>query len=255
VANAGASVLFTIHQPASEIFNSFDHLLLLNRGALMYHGPVTEVSQYFAERGFSAPPNFSTADWIMNVAQANTTQVLVDARFFERSEMKLAELGLSTDGTTMEPMPSSDAVAITNENHVSFWVEVMMLYRREILAILRDTGGTIARFVVTAVLATLIGTIFFGVGRSDPEDPNVSGCLLSPIVHGVISYLLCIWWNVPLAEHIQQLWGAGCSWDLKHDGLCSKRADEFSYDPSSFSPRVLYKSLFRLLVLYSSVFG
>lgn len=32
VANAGASVLFTIHQPSSEIFNSFDHLILMNQG-------------------------------------------------------------------------------------------------------------------------------------------------------------------------------------------------------------------------------
>ena len=35
VANAGASVLFTIHQPASEIFNSFDHLILLRPEADM----------------------------------------------------------------------------------------------------------------------------------------------------------------------------------------------------------------------------
>ena len=32
VALAGSSVLFTIHQPSSEIFNSFDSLILLNKG-------------------------------------------------------------------------------------------------------------------------------------------------------------------------------------------------------------------------------
>ena len=51
VANAGASVLFTIHQPSSEIFNSFDHLILMNRGRVMYQGSVPSVPEYFADKG------------------------------------------------------------------------------------------------------------------------------------------------------------------------------------------------------------
>ena len=39
VANAGASVLFTIHQPASEIFtSSFDRLILMSKGVLCTKG-------------------------------------------------------------------------------------------------------------------------------------------------------------------------------------------------------------------------
>jgi ABC-type multidrug transport system ATPase subunit len=34
--NAGASVLFTFHQPSSEIFNSFDRLILMNMGRVMF---------------------------------------------------------------------------------------------------------------------------------------------------------------------------------------------------------------------------
>ncbi len=65
VANAGASVLFTIHQPASEIFNTFDHVILMNKGRVMYQGAVTEVPAYFGERGHPNPPNYNPADWIM----------------------------------------------------------------------------------------------------------------------------------------------------------------------------------------------
>jgi hypothetical protein len=65
VANAGASVLFTIHQPASEIFNTFDHVILMNKGRVMYQGAVTEVPSYFGERGHPNPPNYNPADWIM----------------------------------------------------------------------------------------------------------------------------------------------------------------------------------------------
>ena len=65
VASAGSSVLFTIHQPSSEIFNSFDHLILMNRGRVMYQGPVSHVSEYFGARGHPCPPNYNPADFIM----------------------------------------------------------------------------------------------------------------------------------------------------------------------------------------------
>jgi len=65
VANAGSSVLFTIHQPSSEIFNSFDRLILLNKGRVMYQGPVHGVPDYFGERGQPNPPNYNPADWMM----------------------------------------------------------------------------------------------------------------------------------------------------------------------------------------------
>ena len=65
VANAGASVLFTIHQPSSEIFASFDHLILMNKGRVMYQGSVRGVPRYFKERGHPNPPNYNPADWIM----------------------------------------------------------------------------------------------------------------------------------------------------------------------------------------------
>lgn len=48
IANAGCSVLFTIHQPSSEVFNSFDRVILLNRGCVMYQGSVQDVPDFFA---------------------------------------------------------------------------------------------------------------------------------------------------------------------------------------------------------------
>jgi ABC-type multidrug transport system ATPase subunit len=65
VANAGSSVLFTIHQPSSEIFNSFDRLILMNKGRVMFQGPVGDVPDYFALRSFPSPPNYNPADWVM----------------------------------------------------------------------------------------------------------------------------------------------------------------------------------------------
>ena len=65
VARAGASVLFTIHQPSSRVFREFDNLILLNKGRVMYQGSVDHVSNYFETRGHPCPEKYNPSDWIM----------------------------------------------------------------------------------------------------------------------------------------------------------------------------------------------
>jgi ABC-type multidrug transport system ATPase subunit len=65
VANAGASVLFTIHQPSSEVFEMFDHFILMNKGRVMYQGPTGSIEKYFADRGHPIPPRYNPADFVM----------------------------------------------------------------------------------------------------------------------------------------------------------------------------------------------
>ncbi len=59
VANAGHAVISTIHQPAAELFEMFDTLLLLQRGGrTAYFGPLGTLSEtmidYLGQNG--APP-------------------------------------------------------------------------------------------------------------------------------------------------------------------------------------------------------
>lgn len=65
VAQAGNIVLFTIHQPSSEIFASFDRLILLNRGELMYQGLIKGINADLEQYGFPVPLNYNPADWIL----------------------------------------------------------------------------------------------------------------------------------------------------------------------------------------------
>lgn len=65
VASAGASVLFTIHQPNSYIFRELDHLILLHSGRVMYKGPVRQVADFFRDRGHPCPETYNAADWIV----------------------------------------------------------------------------------------------------------------------------------------------------------------------------------------------
>lgn len=171
VANAGASVLFTIHQPSSEIFNSFDHLILLNKGRVMYQGSVNEVPDYFRERGHPNPPNYNPADWIMNVAQSVSMKELDEHGFFPKDERDIAE--------PFEPEDGKDALGITvtgrsirgdsaqwDDTPPGIGTQIKLLFRREINNLYRDTTAVAARFGLTIFLSTLIGVIFLNVGKT-----------------------------------------------------------------------------------------
>jgi ABC-type multidrug transport system ATPase subunit len=59
VAERGATVLCTIHQPSSEVFDLFDAIILLKDGRTLYQGPTTAVSDAFARCGFPTPVGVS----------------------------------------------------------------------------------------------------------------------------------------------------------------------------------------------------
>ena len=51
VTKTNCSVICTIHQPSSEVFELFDRLLLLSMGEVVYHGPTKEALRYFSDIG------------------------------------------------------------------------------------------------------------------------------------------------------------------------------------------------------------
>ncbi len=172
VANAGASVLFTIHQPASEIFNAFDRLILMNKGRVMFQGLVEDVPVYFKERNHPLPKNYNPADWIMNVAQANPIDQLNEDGFFPKDERDLPP-------AYTEAVDGKDELGITITEHhvegidtrqVGIPTQLMMLFKREVKNIRRDTAAVGARFGLTIFLGLLIGLIFKDVGESDSSN-------------------------------------------------------------------------------------
>lgn len=61
------TVLMTIHQPRSNIFTSFDSLLVINHGLVTYHGPTAEVGTYFASIQRPIPIEYNPADFLIDV--------------------------------------------------------------------------------------------------------------------------------------------------------------------------------------------
>mmetsp|Transcript_14063 Transcript_14063/g.34045 ORF Transcript_14063/g.34045 Transcript_14063/m.34045 type:complete len:381 (+) Transcript_14063:625-1767(+) len=217
VAAAGASVLFTIHQPASEIFNAFDNIILMNKGRVMYQGSVPDVPDYFKERGHKIPKNYNPADWIMHVAQANSLEELDADGFFPKDNRALGEPLMSTidrkssfglsmtrrtistgDGEDTNIESISDETAVEEQGttlsteesfeRVSLTTQTQMMFTRELKNLKRDKRMLLGRLGFTMVLATLIGIVFFDVGELARDEAKVSS--IQPQGYTTLSHLV-----------------------------------------------------------------
>lgn len=61
------TVIFTIHQPRSNIVALFDRLILLAKGKMVYSGPALTCQQYFDNAGYPCPPGFNIADFLVDL--------------------------------------------------------------------------------------------------------------------------------------------------------------------------------------------
>ena len=67
LCSEGKTVVCTIHQPRSSIYEMFDQLLILNGGSTVYFGPAAEATTYFTGLGFPVPRHANPADYFIDV--------------------------------------------------------------------------------------------------------------------------------------------------------------------------------------------
>ncbi|KAH7321410.1 hypothetical protein B0I35DRAFT_351931 [Stachybotrys elegans] len=73
------TVIFTIHQPRSNIVALFDRLILLAQGKTVYSGPFAHCQSYFDSIGYECPAGFNIADYLVDLTMhAGNTQPMDD---------------------------------------------------------------------------------------------------------------------------------------------------------------------------------
>ena len=63
LARLGKTVICTIHQPSSEVFEMFDRILLMAEGRTAFLGPIKEAPPFFSAQGYLCPANYNPSDF------------------------------------------------------------------------------------------------------------------------------------------------------------------------------------------------
>jgi ABC-type multidrug transport system ATPase subunit len=75
LARNGRTIIVTIHQPRSEIWDLFDNVILLSRGSPAYAGSAKDCLPYFAELGHEMPPFTNPAEYLIDVVSVDNRSV------------------------------------------------------------------------------------------------------------------------------------------------------------------------------------
>lgn len=128
LANEGRTLILTIHQARSDLFNHFGNVLLLARGGSpVYSGAASNMLEYFEQQGLECPQHSNPADFALDMITIDLQQEQREAESRERvkklieqweiQEVTSANLNVpKVDGGRGIPASDSNLSALTAES-------------------------------------------------------------------------------------------------------------------------------------------
>ncbi|XP_073062755.1 ABC transporter G family member 22-like isoform X2 [Primulina eburnea] len=101
IAEAGKTVITTIHQPSSRLFLKFDKLILLGKGSLLYFGKASEAVTYFSTIGCSPLIAMNPAEFMLDLASGNVTDISIPSEL--KDKVQMGNFKAETKGGKIDP--------------------------------------------------------------------------------------------------------------------------------------------------------
>ncbi|KAJ2312784.1 hypothetical protein IWW52_001507 [Coemansia sp. RSA 2704] len=186
----GIATVMTIHQPSAHIFNTFDKVILLSQGRIVYFGPTATAIEYFASIGFQCPMHENPADYFVSIMTLDyrseealakskeQVQALADA-FSKHSNSD--SNNKPSEKNPQSPKIGSAIVSVASSKldlpRNGWFYEYMTLARRDWTNILRNTNYCISQVCQPIVMGIFIGFMFYYLDHDALSIQNRLGVL------------------------------------------------------------------------------
>ncbi|KAL4474978.1 hypothetical protein ABPG74_001674 [Tetrahymena malaccensis] len=154
------TVIFTIHQPSYDIWNLFDHVILMQEGQFIYQGPGNDkIIEYFSSIGYKCPIKSNPADYLMKIMSQTIDKDIDNSSFYlENYNSKLKPIiNLMIENST-------HGIQIP-DNHVktTFWFQTKEIAKRQLKIFSRNPLVFKARFFQSIFIGLLFGAIYWQI--------------------------------------------------------------------------------------------
>ncbi|KAJ8774913.1 hypothetical protein K2173_019917 [Erythroxylum novogranatense] len=168
------TVIASIHQPSSDVFQLFDTLCLLSSGKTVYFGPASASSEFFASNGFPCPTLQNPSDHFLKTinkdferdleegaSNAMTTDEVIltltnsfkSSENYQRVQAEVAEIRKLDRGGLQE-----------SKSHAGLIIQRTVLTQRSFVNMYRDPGYYSLRLAVYTAVALALATVFYDNG-------------------------------------------------------------------------------------------
>eukprot|EP01062_Namystynia_karyoxenos_P031994 TRINITY_DN2365_c0_g1_i1.p1 TRINITY_DN2365_c0_g1~~TRINITY_DN2365_c0_g1_i1.p1 ORF type:complete len:679 (+),score=258.24 TRINITY_DN2365_c0_g1_i1:93-2039(+) len=202
------SVVCTIHQPSSEVFELFDDVILLGLGGCVYCGPRELMSScrggdFFGAMGMPCPEQYNPADFVMFALQKKDCTVTPAKWTKYREEMEASPRGLGPrQGSSRIIQADSGPGALVRAGLPR---QIKYLGVREARNLIRDKKNLIARFGTSIFIMLLVGIVFKAVGSKWDTQSEVRdhfGALSQIAISGMFGISQPVLLSMPLERPI-----------------------------------------------------
>ena len=175
LASKGRTIVTTIHQPRSEMWGLFDHLVLLSGGSPIYSGSTNESLPYFEDLGYELPEFVNPAEHLIDLAAVDLRSPELESTSLSRVEaLKRAWKTTSENqraeekwSEKMDESPNDvSGVPPSKTRQASFLRQVQVQTARTVVTTWRDPLGVAGSLLIALGLGIIAGWIFYNVDES-----------------------------------------------------------------------------------------
>ena len=199
LADTGRTVICSIHQPRSDIFGLFDHILLLTRGGRpAFSGPARWLVPYLSQQGFKLPELTNPADFALDISSVDLRNALAE----ETTSAQVSKLvdTWKTKGLDLAEVENGQTIGIAAEPRslTPFSVAFPVLVSRSYLNAKRQPNIVIARIMQVVFLGLVIALFFAPQGHTQVTVQNRIGVIVSCWIMLATIAFYSFYWSVEL---------------------------------------------------------
>ena len=200
LAKKGKTIICTIHQPSSEVYEMFDRLFLMAEGRVAFCGELADAPKFFGSQGYPCPVNYNPADFYIKTLAILPTEVdeckkKVQAicNGFDQSvytnQLKLDIANSSYGGGNFSAVDFLQAISEkkSSDYKTGSWNQLRWLLWRASLGSARNPMETKITVIQTIFIAIVFGLIFLRQKIDQSGVQNINGVLFLFITNNSFS--------------------------------------------------------------------
>ena len=185
-ADKGKTIITTIHQPSSSIFQSFDRLILMVEGSFIYQGPANASIDYFNQIGYSCPELTNPPDYYMRIMYIENRN---DLKVEESEKLeKFIQAYKENEYETLSDCRNAEVTALNVSSKAykaGFLIEFRELCRRSFVNTLRNPMLLMVKIMQGIVIGFITDILFRDLGYGFMQVQDRLGVMQFLVINAV----------------------------------------------------------------------